>query len=71
MQSHSARSFFGVFLRGSCFITRHKCTANHPDICSVLLFCQPAVTMGENSGLAAPPRFVVQVSPGRTRLCMD
>jgi hypothetical protein len=27
--------------------------------------------MGDTSGLAAPPRVVVQVSPGRTRLRMD
>ena len=70
-QSHSAWCFLCIVSRGSCFITSNKRTANHPETRFILLFCQPAVAMGDNLGLAAPPCFVVQVSPGCTGLRMD
>ena len=70
-QSHSTWRFLCIFSRGSCFITRNKRTANHPETRSILLFCQPAVAMGDNSGLAAPSCFVVQVSTGCTGLRVD
>ncbi len=70
-KSRSAWCFCGIFLRGACLITRNKHSADDLETHYILLFCQPAFTMGDNSGLAAPPCVVVQVSPGRTHLRMD
>jgi hypothetical protein len=70
-KSRSAWCFCSIFLRGSRLITRNKHSADDPETRYILLLCQPAFTMGDNSGLAPPPCVVVQVSPGRTHLRMD
>jgi hypothetical protein len=71
VQTHSPRRFFCVFPPGSHHTIRNKCTTDHHEICSALLFREPSFTVENDPGLAAPAHIVVQVPSCCTRLCMD